>query len=154
MKNDDQVLKSYQAISKIRLVKERTDMPKFKVMNSDAVYDFAMKLYPESIEIYESFYIILLDRSNKITAFALISQGGISGTVVDPKLIFKYVCDFLASGLVLVHNHPSGEKKPSEADIRLTEKIKSLCTIMDVNLLDHLIVTADGYFSFADKGLL
>lgn len=100
------------------------------------------------------FFIMLLNRQNIIQSYVKISQGGIVGTVVDIKLIMKYAVDSLASGVILVHNHPSGNLKASDADIRLTKKIKSAMEFFDCTLLDHIILTSDSYTSFADDNIL
>ncbi len=103
---------------------------------------------------YEEFWLILLDRSNKIIHRQKISQGGITGTVADVRIILHLALEKLASSIILCHNHPSGQSMPSEADISLTKKIKESANIMDIALLDHIIVTEGGYYSFADEGIL
>ena len=95
-----------------------------------------------------------LKRNNQVIKKEQISLGGVSGTIVDPKILFKKGLDVLASGLILIHNHPSGNLKPSEADIRLTKKLKSLGQMLEIPVLDHLIFTDHGYFSFADESLM
>lgn len=102
----------------------------------------------------EEFWVLLLNRSNKILSAKRISEGGIAGTVADPKVIFKYALDELASTIILCHNHPSGSVKPSQADISLTRKIKEAGTLLEVVVADHLIIGDKSYFSFADEGLL
>ena len=103
---------------------------------------------------HEEFWILLLNRSNSVVKMERISQGGVSGTVVDVRLLLKPAIETLASGIILCHNHPSGQLKPSEQDIVLTKKIKESARIMDINLLDHLIIGDQKYFSFADEGIL
>ena len=103
---------------------------------------------------HEEFWIILLNRANKVVRKWKISSGGISGTVADPRLIFKIALDFYASSIILVHNHPSGAIKPSQADIALTKKLKQAGELMEIPVLDHLIYGENTYFSFADEGLL
>ncbi len=103
---------------------------------------------------FEEFWILLLSRSNKVKSTHLISRGGITGTVADVKIILKKAIENLASGLILVHNHPSGNLKPSQSDIELTEKIKAGASIMDIQLLDHLIIGDGDYYSFADNSRL
>ncbi len=102
----------------------------------------------------EQFWVLLLSRSNRVIKKQLISTGGVSGTVADPKVIFKTALDALASGLILIHNHPSGNLKPSQADIQLTKKMKESGRLLEIPILDHLIFTEDGYFSFADESML
>ena len=103
---------------------------------------------------HEEFWVLLLNRANKIIAKRMISRGGISGTVADPKLIYSAALDTKASALILVHNHPSGNLNPSDADKALTRKLKSAGEFLDLPVLDHLIVTGSGFFSFADEGLI
>jgi len=103
---------------------------------------------------YEEFWILVLNRGNKLVRKCCISEGGISGTVVDPKKIFKLALDHHASGIILGHNHPSGNTKPSESDIRITSKIVEAGKLLEVSVLDHIIVTDDSFFSFSDSGML
>jgi DNA repair protein RadC len=103
---------------------------------------------------YEEFWIILLSRANKVITKIFISKGGQSGTVSDPKIIFKAALEHNAANIILAHNHPSGNLKPSQADIDLTKKIKSAGQFLDIAVLDHLIFGEQAYFSFADEGLL
>jgi len=100
---------------------------------------------------HEEFWIILLKRSNEVILKQMISQGGVSGTVVDAKIIFKKALEEMASGLILIHNHPSGNIQPSNEDIALTRKIMSGGKSLDINLLDHLIVADNSFYSFADE---
>jgi DNA repair protein RadC len=107
----------------------------------------------EDIAYYESFKVIALNRANKVLGVALISRGGLTGTVVDPKIILQYALMSNASGLILAHNHPSGNLCPSQADVNLTQKIKTACLSLDVNLLDHIILSPENaFYSFADEG--
>jgi len=103
---------------------------------------------------YEEFWIILLNKANKVLRKCNISEGGISGTVVDPKKIFKISLDHHASSIILGHNHPSGVITPSEADCKITKKIHDAGLMLDVTVLDHLIIGEDSYYSFADEGAL
>jgi len=103
---------------------------------------------------HEEFWITALDRKNKIIKTIKISSGGFHATVVDPKLIFKHALDNKASGLILIHNHPSNTLKPSQADIDITRKLKEGAKYLEINILDHVIYTNNGYFSFADENLL
>ena len=103
---------------------------------------------------YEEFWILLLDRSNKVIKKIAVSEGGISGTVVDQKKIFKLAVDHQASSVILGHNHPSGNLTPSEADKNLTQKLKQAAVLLDLSVLDHLIIGDEKYFSFADEGLI
>lgn len=103
---------------------------------------------------HEVFAVIYLNRSNKILSFDIISTGGITGTVADPRVILKHALEKNAVSLILSHNHPSGSLKPSKADEYLTEKIKQAAALLDIKVLDHVIVSDAGYYSFADDGLL
>jgi DNA repair protein RadC len=103
---------------------------------------------------HEEFWIMLIGRSSKVLAKELVSKGGLSGTVADPKIIFHMALQHQASALIMVHNHPSGNLKPSREDLVLTKKIADAGRMLDINVLDHLIITDSGYFSFGDEGLL
>ena len=103
---------------------------------------------------HEEFWILMLNRANKIIAKHPVSQGGIAGTVVDAKMVFKPGVEHSASSVILCHNHPSGNLQPSNEDIKLTKKLQDAGTNLDVKVIDHIIVTDSGYFSFADEGLL
>ncbi|MBK7375211.1 MAG: DNA repair protein RadC [Chitinophagaceae bacterium] len=103
---------------------------------------------------YEVFAVIFLNRANKINHFEVISRGGITGTVADPRVILKKALEEDATSIVLCHNHPSGNLQPSLADEELTKKIKEAASYMDIKVIDHIIVSEDGYYSFADEGIL
>lgn len=103
---------------------------------------------------HEEFWAIYLNRRNELIKKVFISKGGVAGTVADTKIIFKHALELLASAIILFHNHPSGNLKPSEADIQLTKKLKETGNIMDVLVVDHIIVGEKNYFSFADEGVL
>jgi DNA repair protein RadC len=103
---------------------------------------------------YEEFWILFLNRSNRVINRMKLSQGGISGTVTDVRLIMKKAIENLASGIIVCHNHPSGNLSPSESDTRITQKIKEAGSLMDIQLLDHLIICEKDYYSFADNGLV
>lgn len=101
---------------------------------------------------YEQFWLLLLNRANKIIRKINISEGGISGTIADPKKIFKIALDNSASSIILSHNHPSGNVKPSDADLKLTRKLKEAGNFLDISVLDHVIIGEEEYYSFADEG--
>ena len=103
---------------------------------------------------HEEFWMLILDRSNKIMCTHRVSIGGVAGTVADVKMIFKAAIDRLASAIIIAHNHPSGSLRPSNADKALTKKAYQAGKVMDISVLDHLIITDSGYFSFADEGML
>ena len=108
----------------------------------------------DKIDLVEEFKVLYLNRSNRVLQLLPISQGGITGTVADPRLIIAGALKVAACSIMLVHNHPSGGLKPSRADEELTSKIRSAAMYFDIRVLDHLIVTSEGYYSFADEGLL
>jgi DNA repair protein RadC len=141
-------------IKQYTLKKESTDFPKKKILSSKDASDFIRNFYSYDIEIFESFFILLLNRANETIGYAKISQGGITGTYVDKKIIAKYIIDSLASGVILAHNHPSGTLQPSEPDKRITKDIQQICSLLDTSILDHVILTAEGHYSFADDGIL
>lgn len=103
---------------------------------------------------HEEFWLLMLDRGNRLIQMATVSKGGLHGTVADPKVIFKMALDKRASSVVLCHNHPSGQLRPSEEDITLTRKLVEGARLLDIIVQDHLIVASTGYFSFADNGML
>ena len=103
---------------------------------------------------YEEFWILFLNRSNKVINRMKLSQGGVSGTVTDVRMVMKKAIEYLASGIIVCHNHPSGNLNPSESDSKITQKIKDAGNLMDIQLLDHLIISEKDYYSFADYGLL
>ena len=149
-------MKNYKYARKVCLALEpgAGKFEKVQITNSRIAADFARQFYHEDIELYESFFIMLCNQANEVIAWAKISQGGVTGTVADPILIAKYCVDSLAKGCVLVHNHLSGNRRPSTADETLTQKVKNGLAFLDVRVLDHIILTSDSYLSFTDEGLL
>lgn len=125
---------------------------KQKITSSRDVYEM---FHPVLADLpHEEFWVLLLNRSNKIIDKHKISQGGISGTVTDVRLILRLAIEKLASSVILCHNHPSGNNQPSDADVSITNKIKDAGKLMEIALLDHIIVTDGKYYSFADEGHL
>lgn len=123
-----------------------------KISSSRDIYEIFHPLLADLP--HEEFWIILMNRSNKIIDRLKISQGGISGTVTDVRLILRTALEKLASSIILCHNHPSGNQQPSDADIVITQKVKESGKLMDIALLDHIIVTDGSYYSFADEGFI
>lgn len=123
-----------------------------KITCSRDAYDLLSPLMSD--EIREQFYLLLLNNANKVISEQVLSEGGITGTVVDARLLFKQALLSNATSIVLAHNHPSGNLKPSQADIDLTRKIKDAGKLLEIKLMDHLIVADGGYYSFADEGML
>lgn len=128
---------------------------RIKIVNhSHAFKVFRFVWDEETIELYETFMVILLNRNNRLLGVVTLSKGGMSGTVADIKLLFGIVLKAAAHCIVLCHNHPSGNVNPSELDIRLTKKIKNAREILEIALLDHLIITKDDYYSFLEYNLI
>jgi len=125
---------------------------KIKITSSRDVYEY-IKGDLMDLEV-EQFWVIYLNRANIIQRKDILSSGGVSGTVVDTKIIFKKALEQLCSGLILVHNHPSGNKKPSQHDINITKKISRAGDYLEIKLLDHLIFAGEEYFSFADENMM
>lgn len=138
--------------SEFKLRKEVSNIETKIITSSKDAELVARQFYFDDLEIYESFFTIYMNNQNKIIGWSKISQGGITGTTVDPRIIFKYAIESLATGIIMVHNHPSGNLKPSDSDIILTDKIKQGGKILEIKLLDHLILNKECYFSFADNG--
>ncbi len=147
--------KAVVVLSAIELGRRRSGYApptRFKIGGSQHIYKLMQpKLLDKKMEV---FWVVYLNRAHLVIKTQQISQGGVSGTLVDPKLIFKHALNQLASAIVLVHNHPSGQLNPSEADIRLTKKLVAAGKLMEIPVIDHLIFTNSGYFSFADEGLI
>lgn len=132
--------------------KELEHEEKSKIGSSGDAYDV---IKSDLMDIpHEEFWILMLNRANRVIKKSQISQGGVSGTVADPKIIFKMALEELASGVILAHNHPSGNLTASQADKDLTKKLKEAGKLLDIQVLDHLIIAGQKYLSFADEGLL
>jgi len=125
-----------------------------KVCGSRDTYEVLMRIWSSKIDHVEEFMVLCLNRANRVLGWAKISQGGLSGTVADPKVIFQVALKSNSSSMILAHNHPSGNLHPSEADIQLTRKMKEAGILLDLPVLDHIIISSEGYYSFADEGLL
>lgn len=123
-----------------------------KITSSNSVFEYFQPILGELP--HEEFWILYLNNSNKVIKNAQLSKGGITGTLVDVRLVFKEALQLGAVGIILAHNHPSGTLRPSNADIQLTKKLKTAGDSLDIKVLDHLIVTEKAYFSFADENLL
>ncbi|MBU0695597.1 MAG: DNA repair protein RadC [Bacteroidetes bacterium] len=123
-----------------------------KISSSKDIYNLLAPNFADLL--HEEFWIILLSRANKVLHKVLISKGGQAGTIADPKIIFKAALEGNAANIILAHNHPSGNLKPSQADMQLTKKLQEAGKLLDLQVLDHVIFTERSYFSFADEGLL
>lgn len=135
--------------------------PKFKaserpqINEAKLAYKILLQQWDKDrIELLEEFKVILLNRNNRVLGIINLSSGGLTGTIVDPKILFSVALKSCASSLILAHNHPSGNLKPSQADIDITRKLVTSGKMLEIGVIDHLIITTDGYYSFADEGLM
>ena len=146
--------KAISIVAALELGKRRRSeeaLTRKKVSNSKEVYEYMQITLSD--EPYESFWILLLNRANRVIKPVKVSEGGMTGTVADPKRIFKTAIDAKAASIILCHNHPSGSVKPSESDMNLTKKLKNSGEILQLPVLDHVIMGDNKYFSFADEGV-
>jgi DNA repair protein RadC len=144
--------KAITILAALELGRRRTDhIPdKRRIINtSQAVYD-EMRQHLQD-KAHEEFWIVMLNRANEVMKSVAVSIGGISGTVCDPKMVFKHALENMASAIILVHNHPSGQLKASDADINLTKQLKKCGLILDLPVVDHIIFTDKGFLSFVDE---
>lgn len=146
-------MKTYKGeCPELRVQLKREQIKKAKIANSNDGADFFREIWDEGLGIYESFFVIYLNAANTTIGWYKVSQGGIQGAMADPRLIVKKALDVLATSFIMCHNHPSGNLTPSNADKELTNKIKKGAEFLDIKLLDHIILTKDNYYSFADNG--
>lgn len=136
------------------LKKIQTNFQNELIDSPEKADEFIRQFYGDDLEIFESFFILLLNQAQKTIGYAKISQGGIVGTVVDFRLVAKYAIDSLAVNVIIAHNHPSGNLNPSPQDLAITEKIKKGLEVFDIRLNDHIILTKDSFISFSNKGIL
>lgn len=141
---------------KVRLVYSKKMKPsdRPKITGSDSAVDVLRTIWSKQMDAREEFYVLLLDRSNRVLGYQLLSKGGITGTVADIRLLLSVALQSLATSIILAHNHPSGNLSPSQSDKGITHKIVDAGKRMDITVLDHIILTKDGYYSFADEGIL
>ena len=139
----------------LELGKRRKEADVFNANKISGSKDVADYFFPILGDLnHEEFWVMLLNRGNKIIDSFMISQGGISGTVIDVRIILKPALEKLASSIILCHNHPSGTMQASDADLKITKKIKNAAEMLDISVLDHLIIGQNEYLSFADEGIL
>ena len=124
-----------------------------QIKSSESAYQIFKSVWGDDIGFVEEFKILLLNRANRVLGIVDISKGGVAGTVVDAKVIFSAAILSACSSILLCHNHPSGNKKPSQADLDITRKIKKAGELLDIAVLDHLILTPEDYYSMADNGV-
>lgn len=141
-------------LNELTLSKKKSDFEIKTITGCDDSVNYIRQFYSDDIGIYESFFLLLLNRANKTIGYAKISQGGICGTVCDPIIIAKYAIDSLACAVILCHNHPSGNTQPSIADKQVTEQVKNGLKLFNVKVLDHIILTEDSFLSFSEEGIL
>ncbi len=146
-------MKTYKSnIDKISLVREKSDFKKIKISTSNDAAKYALQFYHNDLDIYESVFLILLNARANTIGYAKISQGGIIGTIVDKVIVLKYAIESLATSIILVHNHPTGNNNPSKNDRILTKEINNVCKMLNISFLDHIILSsAKKYYSFADN---
>lgn len=141
-------------MNEISLSVKKSDFQRVKITESSEAEKLIRGFFFDDLGLYESSFILLLNRANIAHGFAKISQGGISGTIIDPAIVAKYAVESLSKGVIICHNHPSGNLEPSPEDRKITERIKSGLALFDIKLLDHIILTEEGYSSFADRGII
>lgn len=147
--------KAIAIVSALELGRRRKEVPAAEISRITQAKDAFEIMLPMLADLdHEEFWMLILNRANHVKGKVLISRGGQSGTVVDLKIIFKIALEHHASNLVLIHNHPSGNLKPSTEDLKLTKKIVEAGKMMEIPILDHLIISDRSFFSFADEGLL
>ena len=147
--------KAISIISAMELGRRRREAEVPKVSQISCSRDIYNLLHRYFADLnHEEFWIVLLNRANYVLSQHLISKGGQAGTVADPKMIFQAALENHAASIILSHNHPSGNLKPSQADINLTKKLRDAGQLLDISVLDHVIFTNSSYFSFADEGML
>lgn len=147
--------KAIAIISALELGRRKMDTGASKEDKINSAKDVYQILRPHFIDLpHEEFWVLLLNRANQVIKKVQISSGGVTGTVVDAKIIFKQALEHLACGIILAHNHPSGNLQASEQDIQLTQKIKAAGILLDIQLLDHLIITNNHFLSFVEEGIM
>lgn len=144
----------YSTVDSVRLVREPSQIRRVKIGCSVDINSFVRNFYGDDLLIQESVWAVFLDRGNNTIGYSRISLGGISSATVEIRLILKYAIGTLASGVILVHNHPSGACAPSSQDNAITRRLKDAAKLMDIVLLDHIIITQHTYYSYADNGIL
>jgi DNA repair protein RadC len=147
--------KGITIVAALELGRRRKETVATPIQKIGSAIDAYQLLWPDLADLnHEEFWILLLNRANHVKSKHLISKGGQSGTIADPKIIFKTALENNAAYIILAHNHPSGNLKPSNEDIRLTKKLVEGGRMMDLLIVDHLIITDKGYYSFADESLI
>lgn len=145
----------YMKVSEIKVSYSNDNPDKVKIKDSQSVYELVKCHWDYNlIELQEEVKVVLLNRANMVLGIYDLSKGGLTGCIVDIKLVLSVALKALTSHIILVHNHPSGNLKASDADIRITNKLIKACEVVEITLLDHLIISKDSYLSFKDEGLI
>lgn len=148
-------MKQKSQVSEIQVSYTPNLLVDMSIKNSKKSFELILNEWEqETLQMQEEVKILLLNKSNKVLGIYSLAKGGLTSCIVDVRIILSIALKTLATGIILFHNHPSGNLKPSKADLDITKKLKNSCDLLDISLLDHLIITKDNYFSFADEGLI
>ena len=149
-------MKTYKSeMPEITLKYKSGNIKKVKIVSSNDVFELSKKMFnQDTLELTEEFVCIYLNRQNNSIGWFRLSKGGITSIVVDIRIIYATALQCGATSLIIMHNHPSGNRQPSTEDVNLTEKVNAAGEVLDIKLLDHIIVTTDKYYSFADEGII
>ncbi len=148
----EQIIYQYAAIkiSYTPLIQSNTDI--IYIKQSQFAFEYLKKLFEDDIYVRELFWIVVMNGANQVLGIYKLSEGGISATMVDIRLLAFVCINLLGTNIIICHNHPSGTLKPSKQDLNITEQIKKVLELLGMNLTDHLIITANGYYSMAENG--
>ena len=148
-------MKHNTQVSEIQVSYSPNLLVDMSIKNSKKSFELMLNEWEQDkLQMQEEAKILLLNRNNNVLGIYSLAKGGLTSCVVDVRIILSIALKTLATGIILVHNHPSGNLKPSQADLDITKKLKQSCDLLDITFLDHLIITKDNYFSFADEGIL
>jgi DNA repair protein RadC len=148
-------MKHNTQVSEIQVSYSPNLLVDMSIKNSKKSFELMLNEWEQDkLQMQEEAKILLLNRNNNVLGIYSLAKGGLTSCVVDVRIILSIALKTLATGIILVHNHPSGNLKPSQADLDITKKLKQSCDLLDISFLDHLIITKDNYFSFADEGLI
>ena len=148
-------MKHNTQVSEIQVSYSPNLLVDMSIKNSKKSFELMLNEWEQDkLQMQEEAKILLLNRNNNVLGIYSLAKGGLTSCVVDVRIILSIALKNLATGIILVHNHPSGNLKPSQADLDITKRLKQSCDLLDISFLDHLIITKDNYFSFADEGLI
>jgi len=156
MKNLNNIIEKSNCLAEVEISYKTKVKPseRKQIQRSSDSYEIFKEIWNhDNMEHVETSFLLLLNRANKVLGWCKISSGGVAGTVVDKKVVFQLALNANASFIILAHNHPSGNLRPSNADIQITKELKEGGKLLDLHIIDHLILTSEGYFSMADEGL-